>query len=314
MFLCFCSGAWLWSRCIRAGKIALLGTILALASSLLHAAICPISTITTVLDVTAPIGGSDTVTATGTQTGRLLRNGVPSSCASPKASPGLNDATVVRRYDAYTYTPAFTGCLTVILTQPTTTLFVYAVSSFNPASPAANYLADPGSSGANTTFSLNVTAGVPLDIIVHEVNANGGLNTTYTLALQNECSVPDAPTIGAATPGNGSASIAFAAPGNDGGSPITGYTASCTGGGSTFTGTGAASPIAVGGLANGTAYACSVTATNSAGTGPASATATVTPTDPVASIPTLSEWAMLLLGGLLGGLAWRERRRATSPC
>ena len=202
----------------------------------------------------------------------------------------------------------------MILTQPTTTLFVYAVSSFNPASPAANYLADPGSSGANTTFSLNVTAGVPLDIIVHEVNANGGLNTTYTLALQNECSVPDAPTIGAATPGNGSASIAFAAPGNDGGSPITGYTASCTGGGSTFTGTGAASPIAVGGLANGTAYACSVTATNSAGTGPASATATVTPTDPVASIPTLSEWAMLLLGGLLGGLAWRERRRATSPC
>lgn len=41
--------------------------------------------------------------------------------------------------------------------------------------------------------------------------------------------------------------------------------------------TGSASPISVTGLTNGTTYSCSVTATNSVGTGPASSSMTVTP-------------------------------------
>ncbi|WP_342117166.1 YHYH protein [Pseudoduganella sp. OTU4001] len=89
--------------------------------------------------------------------------------------------------------------------------------------------------------------------------------------------VPGAPTIGAATAGNGSASIAFTAPASNGGAAITGYTASCTGGGGTRTGSGAASPISVTGLSNGTAYSCSVTAANAAGTSAASAAVSVTP-------------------------------------
>jgi hypothetical protein len=44
-----------------------------------------------------------------------------------------------------------------------------------------------------------------------------------------------------------------------------------------ITATGAASPVRVTGLANGTAYGCSVTATNAVGTGPASSIASVTP-------------------------------------
>jgi YHYH protein/Fibronectin type III domain len=97
-------------------------------------------------------------------------------------------------------------------------------------------------------------------------SSSGGTTTT----------VPGAPTIGTATPGNASASIGFAAPSSNGGAAITGYTATCTGGGS-VTGTGTASPITVAGLTNGTAYSCTVTATNSAGTGPASAAVSVTP-------------------------------------
>ena len=42
--------------------------------------------------------------------------------------------------------------------------------------------------------------------------------------------VPGAPTIGAATAGNTSAAIAFTAPSVTGGSVITSYTVSCTGG------------------------------------------------------------------------------------
>ncbi len=83
-------------------------------------------------------------------------------------------------------------------------------------------------------------------------------------------SVPGAPIIGAATPGNGQASIAFAAPASNGGSPITGYTATCNPG--AFSASGPASPLTVTGLvANGTTYTCAVSATNSAGTGALSA-------------------------------------------
>lgn len=88
---------------------------------------------------------------------------------------------------------------------------------------------------------------------------------------------PSAPTIGTATPGDGSATVSFT-PGSDGGFSITGYTVSCTDGGSTFTGTGTASPIAVTGLTNGTAYSCSVTATNNyPATSAPSGTVSVTP-------------------------------------
>jgi mono/diheme cytochrome c family protein len=87
--------------------------------------------------------------------------------------------------------------------------------------------------------------------------------------------VPGAPTIGIATPGNGQAAIEFMPPSSDGGAAITNYTATCNPG--AITGSGAASPVSVTGLTNGVAYTCSVTATNSAGTGAASATVNVTP-------------------------------------
>lgn len=99
----------------------------------------------------------------------------------------------------------------------------------------------------------------------------GGGGTTST--------VPGAPTIGAATAGNASASIAFSAPSSNGGSAITGYSATCTATGQTTrTGTGTASPISVTSLTNGTAYSCSITAINAIGTSAASGTVAVTPT------------------------------------
>jgi hypothetical protein len=87
-----------------------------------------------------------------------------------------------------------------------------------------------------------------------------------------------APTIGTATAGALSASVAFTAPTYTG-SGITGYTATSSPGG--FTGTGASSPVTVSGLTAGTAYTFTVTATTAAGQGPASAASnSVTPTAP----------------------------------
>ncbi len=101
--------------------------------------------------------------------------------------------------------------------------------------------------------------------------------------------LPSAPTIGTATAGNAQATVSFTPPMNNGGSAITSYTVTSSPGGITRTGT--ASPITVTGLTNGTSYTFTVTATNSVGTGPASApsnsvtpSAAVTPPSP----PTLT--------------------------
>lgn len=92
--------------------------------------------------------------------------------------------------------------------------------------------------------------------------------------------VPDAPTIGTATTtGSTTATVAFTAPANDGGSAITSYTATSSPGG--ITGTGTTSPISMTGLSGGTSYTFTVTATNAVGTGPASAASNSITTVPV---------------------------------
>ena len=90
---------------------------------------------------------------------------------------------------------------------------------------------------------------------------------------------PDAPTIGTATAGNATATVPFTAPSEDGGLDITQYTATSSPG--SITGTASSSPITVTGLSNGTSYTFTVTATNAAGTGPASSSSnSVSPVAP----------------------------------
>lgn len=105
--------------------------------------------------------------------------------------------------------------------------------------------------------------------------------------LPQNCAVPGAPTIGAATARNAGASIAFTAPATSGGSPIIRYNAACTGGFAfSATGTATTSPIVVGNMTNGTLYSCTVSATNSSGTGSPSAAVTVTPSATTATTTT----------------------------
>jgi hypothetical protein len=122
--------------------------------------------------------------------------------------------------------------------------------------------ASPSAATAGATFTLALLATLAM-------TACGG---------SDDDTVPGAPTIGEATAGDASASIAFTAPSSSGSSEITAYTATCTDGTTDQSGDGTASPITVSGLTNDTAYSCSVTATNSAGTGAASDSVSVTPT------------------------------------
>ena len=78
--------------------------------------------------------------------------------------------------------------------------------------------------------------------------------------------------------------------GDDGGAAITGYTATCTDGTNTYTGTSTSSPITVSGLTNDVAYTCTVTATNSVGT--SSASAATDPITPEATAIGLPIWLL----------------------
>ncbi|MGI8760862.1 MAG: lamin tail domain-containing protein [Jatrophihabitantaceae bacterium] len=98
--------------------------------------------------------------------------------------------------------------------------------------------------------------------------------STTVASAASIATVPGAPTIGAASGGPLDATVAFTAPADNGGSPITGYTVSAsdttTPGNGGQSASGTSSPITVGGLTAGDTYTFTVTATNGVGTGPAS--------------------------------------------
>ncbi len=115
-----------------------------------------------------------------------------------------------------------------------------------------------------------ISSATPNTTVTTTVNI-GGVSGTFVSTTAN---VPDAPTIGVATTGDSQVTVAFTAPGYNGGSPITGYTATCGG----QSASGATSPIAVTGLTNGTPVTCTVVATSAIGNSAASqASNSVTP-------------------------------------
>lgn len=135
--------------------------------------------------------------------------------------------------------------------------------------PNVAQLVDPDQT---TTFEVTPDSG-------HEVSMGGTcggdlVGTTFTTAaVTADCTVtatftlievvPDPPTGVSAIAGDQSASITFLPPANDGGSAITGYTATSAPGG--WVGSCNSSPCVVTGLDNGTSYTFTVVATNSVG-------------------------------------------------
>jgi surface protein len=134
--------------------------------------------------------------------------------------------------------------------------------------------------GATTCTITGLTGGVSYSVTVTATNTVGtGSPSAATTVTPTAASVPGAPTSVGAQPADASADIAWNAPASDGGTPITSYTATATAAGQptrTCTTTGN-TWCTINGLTNGVQYTVTVTATNAAGTGPASNPVYVTP-------------------------------------
>ena len=141
------------------------------------------------------------------------------------------------------------------------------ISSVSASSGSSVTVTVSGISG-NGTAKLNLNAST--DIVDAAGNASPSAyssGSTHTVAIPV---APDAPTIGTATAGDGQVSVTFTAPGDDGGSAITTYTATANSGAFGTCAGPAACTATVTGLTNGTAYTFTVTATNAKGTSVAS--------------------------------------------
>jgi uncharacterized protein (TIGR02145 family) len=189
----------------------------------------------------------------------------PSAPSAPVATAGVGSASV-----AFT-APTSTGSGAIVS---------YTVTSF-PGGRTATGTASPIVVG-------NLTAGTAYTFVVRATNASGLTATSVqSNSVTPTAGVPQAPTALVATAALGqSASIAFTAPTNNGGSPITGYTVTSTPGGITASGT--TSPIVVSGLTNGTAYTFTIVATNAQGNSVASAASnSLTPQASAPAAPTI---------------------------
>ncbi len=189
-----------------------------------------------------------------------VKNTCSSSCSVP-APPVIGSATAGNAQATVTFTPPTLdgGCAITSYT---------VMSSFGQIQPCTS---SPGTvtgltNGTSYTFTVTATNSVGTSAASSASNSV----TPYT--------VPGAPTGVAASqcgyyidggPADAAeATVTFTPPASNGGSAITSYTATSNPG--SLTGTGTGSPLTVMGLTYGASYTFTVTATNAAGTGPAS--------------------------------------------
>jgi hypothetical protein len=119
-------------------------------------------------------------------------------------------------------------------------------------------------------FDFGLQVGVGPDNTVYVVGILDQYSSQEVALVQKLSAVgaPGAPIILGATPGYGQFSLSFSPPDSNGGAAVTQYNATCTASGQpTLANSAAASPILVTAATVGVAYACTITATNSGGTG-----------------------------------------------
>jgi hypothetical protein len=197
---------------------------------------------------------------------------VASSSREVPNAPTIGTATDVGTGRAYN-----NGAATVTFTAPTWTGGL-PITSYTVTSSPGGFT---GTGAASPITVAGLASNTAYTFTVRATNAVGQSAASAASNSITATTVPQAPTIGTATAGNASATVAFT--GNaTGGKAVSTYTATSSPG--SITGSSATSPITVSGLTNGTPYTFTVTATNANGTSAASAASnSVTPVNPIVS-------------------------------
>ena len=233
-------------------------------------ATCTISAPTTNCDVSTNLvaGTSYTFKVVATNAAGA---GTASSASSPAA---VNAAPSAPRNVTAT---ASNGSATISWDEPSdsrgSAITGYTTTAYNSSNNAVGTCTSTA-----PTETCSITGLTNGETYTFKVKATNGIGTSVESTASSAVTpstVPNAPTSVVASAGDGSASISFTPPSNNGGSAITGYTVTASGG---ITATGSSSPITITGLTNDTAYTFTVKATNANGDSTASASsASATP-------------------------------------
>ncbi len=223
--------------------------------------------------VTSPVHG-------GSEALRVASPSTSASLVGLTQNAVISNSVAGRSYTASCYVQPTSGSLNVAIRWLEYTQNFSSVINLQSNQTNALPLAKWTNVAVTSTAVNSGERMIPQLYSSNETSTNGSL-------VYDDCSVtaasgttsptaPGAPTAVVATAGDASASVAFTAPASNGGSAITSYTVAASPGPATAS--GSASPITVSGLTNGTPYTFTVTATNVAGPGPASApSSSVTP-------------------------------------
>lgn len=183
------------------------------------------------------------------------------------------------------------GTVTVSWTDPTNSGSPVTGYTVVPNPPCASCTGTSVSSGTATSTNIGGLAiGTTYTFTVTATNAIGTSSPSSASNSVTTPNVPAAPTIGTATAGVAQATVKWTAPGNNGGSAITGYVVTPYVAGvaqtpQTFVST--ATTEIVTGLTNGTAYTFKVAAINGVGTGTQSGASNAVTPATVPGAPTI---------------------------
>ena len=204
-----------------------------------------------------------TCTVTATSDAGTSTPSAPSNSATADHAPGAPTITQVRRRDDGVLLDFDEG--TNAGTTVTGALATCTSSDGGATQTSSNWDID--------ILVSSLTRGKTYTCSVHTTNGGGDSPESTPTDPFTVIGVPSAPTVTAVGNAGSDLTVAFSTPTDDGGSAITGYTATCTSsnGGAAGAVSGSASPITVTGLTSGKTYTCTVAAANEAGMSPESA-------------------------------------------
>lgn len=188
----------------------------------------------------------------------------------------------------------------------------YTAPSYYGGSAITSYVAQYSSDGGTTWVTASTSPSTCSSTSCTVVGLTNGTAYEFEVAAVNQVgqgawsspsptvtpiTAPGAPTNVSATLASQSTQVSWTAPVSNGGATITLYTVTGSPSGSCTTST---TSCTITGLTNGTSYSFTVTATNAAGTGPASAPATVTP----AAVPSAPQDVTAIPGNSQATISW----------